>query len=126
AEIYAVPASDVTSGPSGQVAAGLVKFNTDGSIDLANSTLFGAAGATPKITLNASGGASPAWGTALGLAGQTVGIDLGQFTQLASATTVNSLSSDGAGVGNIIGVQVGADGVVSALFDNSQVRKIAK
>jgi flagellar hook protein FlgE len=126
AEIYAVPATDVTSLPAGQVAAGLVKFKTDGSIDLANSTLFGAAGAPAKITLAASGGASPAWGTALGIAGQTVNLDLAQLTQLASSSTVNSVNSDGASAGNIVGVQVGADGVVSALFDNSQVRKIAQ
>ena len=126
AEIYAVPASDVTTLPAGQVAAGLVKFKTDGSIDLANSTLFGAAGAPAKITLAASGGASPAWSAPLGIAGQTLNFDLNQLTQLASASTVNSVNSDGASAGNIVGVQVGADGVVSALFDNSQVRKIAQ
>jgi len=117
AEIYAVPATDVTP-TNGQVAAGLVKFNTDGSIDLANSTLFGPAGSPATIT--------PPWAASLGIAAQSVNVDLSQFTQLAAATTVNSVTSDGAGVGNIVGVQVGADGVVSALFDNSQVRKIAK
>ncbi|HEV7383449.1 MAG TPA: flagellar hook protein FlgE [Phenylobacterium sp.] len=126
AEIYAVPAADVTSVPSGQVAAGLVKFKTDGSIDLATSTLFGAAGSPAKITLGASGTAAPSWGAALGIAGQTVNFDLAQLTQLASSSTVNSVNSDGASAGNIVGVQVGADGVVSALFDNSQVRKIAQ
>jgi flagellar hook protein FlgE len=127
AEIYAVPASDVlTTGPNGQVAAGLVKFNTDGSIDLANSTLFGAAGAPPTINLAASGGVAPAWAASLGIAAQPLSIDLSQFTQLAAATTVNSVTSNGAAVGNIVGVQVGVDGVVSALFDNSQVRKIAQ
>ncbi len=127
AEIYAVPASDVlTAGPNGQIAAGLVKFNTDGSIDLANSTLFGAAGSPPTINLAASGGAAPAWAASLGIAAQPLSIDLSQFTQLAAATTVNSVTSNGAAVGNIVGVQVGADGVVSALFDNSQVRKIAQ
>lgn len=127
AEIYAVPATDVTTaGPSGQIAAGVVKFKTDGSIDLANSTLFGAAGATPTIALAASGGTAPAWATSLGVAGQSFNVDLSQFTQLASASTVNSVSSNGASAGNIVGVQVGADGVVSAVFDNSQVRKIAQ
>src|SRR6185437_4050305 len=92
AEIYAVPASDVnTAGPSGQVAAGLVNFNTDGSIDLATSTLFGPAGSPPTLTLAASTGAAPAWGTALGIAGQTLNVDLSQLTQLASASTVNSV-----------------------------------
>jgi flagellar hook protein FlgE len=118
AEIYAVPASDVTTTPNGQVAAGLVNFNTDGSINLATSTLFGAPGAPATIT--------PAWAPSLGIAAQSVNIDLAQLTQLASASTVNSVSSNGASAGNIIGVQVGTDGVVSALFDNSQVRKIAQ
>lgn len=129
AEIYAVPATDVTSAVAGtgQVAAGQVKFNTDGSIDLANTTLFGPAGSPAQITLGASaGGTAPAWATSLGIAGQTVSLNLGQLTQLASASTVNSVNSDGASAGNIVGVQVSADGVVSALFDNSQVRKIAK
>ena len=44
----------------------------------------------------------------------------------AAASTVNSVSSDGASVGNVVGVQVSKDGVVSALFDNSQIRTIAK
>lgn len=127
AEIYAVPAADVnTAGPNGQIAAGQVVFNNDGSINLASTTLFGAAGATPSLTLNASAGAQPAWATSLGINGQTLSVDLSQLTQLASASTVNSVSSDGASAGNIVGVQVGADGVVSALFDNSQVRKIAQ
>ena len=118
AEIYAVPATDVTSLPAGQVAAGLVKFTSSGAIDLANSTLFGAAGAAPTVT--------PAWSASLGIAAQTVTLDLNQLSQLASASTVNSVSSNGASAGNIVGVQVSADGVVSALFDNSQVRKIAQ
>lgn len=127
AEIYAVPASDVLAGgPNGQIAAGLVKFNTDGSINLATTTLFGAAGAPPILTLGASAAPAPAWATALGIAGQTLKVDLSQLTQLASASTVNSVSTDGASAGNIVGVQVSPDGVVSALFDNSQVRKIAK
>jgi flagellar hook protein FlgE len=118
AEIYAVPASDVAPLANGQVAAGQVKFNTNGTIDLANSTLFGGPGASPTIT--------PPWAAGLGIAPQTVTFDLTQFTQLASTSTVNSVSSNGASAGNIVGVQVGTDGVVSALFDNSQVRKIAQ
>lgn len=133
AEIYAVPATDVSvAGPSGQIKAGLINFNTDGSINLNTSTLFGPATVPPAapspqtITLNASAGANPKWAAGLGIAGNTVNIDLAQLTQLASTSTVNSVTSNGASAGNIIGVQVGVDGVVSALFDNSQVRKIAQ
>jgi flagellar hook protein FlgE len=126
AEIYAVPASDVSASANGQIAKGVVNFNTDGSINLATSTLFGAAGAPPTLALAASGGTAPAWATSLGIAGQSLNVDLGQLTQLASTSTVNSVSSDGASAGNIVGVQVDGNGVVSALFDNSQVRKIAQ
>jgi flagellar hook protein FlgE len=126
AEIYAIPASDVTASANGQITAGKVVFNNDGSINLASTTLFGAAGAAPKITLGASGAAAPAWSTTLGIAGQSLDIDLNQLTQIASPSTVVSASANGASAGNIIGVQVGKDGVVSAVFDNNQVRKIAQ
>ncbi|HEX2801479.1 MAG TPA: flagellar hook protein FlgE [Phenylobacterium sp.] len=128
AEIYAIPDTDVTvAGQPGQVAQGLVKFNQDGSIDLTNSTLFGVAGAAAQIPLAASGAATaPRWANGLGIAAQTVSLDLTKITQYAAASTVNSVSSDGASVGNVVGVQVSKDGVVSALFDNSQIRTIAK
>jgi flagellar hook protein FlgE len=127
AETYSVPASDVAvGGRPGQIASGVVDFNSDGTINLGTTTLFGAAGATPQIALAASGGAAPAWATALGLNAQTVNLDLTKVTQFAANSTVDSISNDGAGVGNIVGVQVDQHGVVSAIYDNSQVRKIAK
>ncbi|HEX3700645.1 MAG TPA: flagellar hook protein FlgE [Phenylobacterium sp.] len=128
AEIYAVPASDVsTAGRPGQIASGTVDFNQDGSINLATSTLFGAAGATPQIALAASGAVTqPRWADALGIQAQSIDMDLSQVTQFASTSTVDSISNDGAGVGNIVGVQVDDQGVVSAIYDNSQVRQIAK
>ena len=127
AEIYAVPNTDVSgSGRPGQIGSGLVKFKSDGSLDLASTTLFGGAGGTPKITLGASGGAAPAWDTALGIKGSDLTLDLSKLTQYAATSTVNSISSDGAAVGSVVGVQIDDDGFVSAIFDNSQVRKIAQ
>ncbi len=133
AEIYAVPATDVNvAGPSGQIKSGLINFNTDGTINLNTSTLFGPATVPPAapspqtIALAASAGAAPQWAAGLGIAASAVTFDLKQLTQLASASTVNSVTSNGASAGNIVGVQVSPDGVVSALFDNSQVRKIAQ
>ncbi|MFI4964589.1 MAG: flagellar hook protein FlgE [Caulobacterales bacterium] len=111
AEIYAVPATDVTTTPNGQIASGTVVFDTSGAI-LPSSTL--------PMTI------SPAWAAGLGIAPQSIKLDLSKLTQLASASTVNSVSSNGASAGNIVGVQVSSDGVVSAQFDNSQVRKIAQ
>jgi flagellar hook protein FlgE len=130
AEIYAVPASDVTVAPGtppGQVAKGLVKFTQNGAIDLANSTLFGAAGAAPTIALGSSTAAgTPRWATAQGIAANTVDFDLTKLTQYADTSTVNSVNSNGASVGAVVGVEVSDDGIVSAIFDNSEVRQIAK
>lgn len=129
AEIYSIPVTDVTSGGAfrpGQLAQGNVTFNQDGTIDLANTTLFGVAGTAPTLTLDASSGAAPKWATALGIAAQTIDIDMTKISQYSAASTVNSISSNGAGVGNIVAIEVDDDGVVSAIYDNSQIRTVAK
>lgn len=132
AEMYSVPASDVANpnnGRPGQLAAGLVTFNQDGTINLANTDLFGAPGATPRLTLEGSDVAAPTgpqWNPALGINGQVIDLDLDKLSQYAQASTVNSVNADGAGVGNVVGVQVDESGIVSAIFDNSQIRQIAK
>jgi flagellar hook protein FlgE len=129
AEVYAIPVTDVASGAGfrpGQLAQGNVTFNQDGTINLAATTLFGPAGTAPSLTLNASNGAAPKWATALGVAAQTIDIDMTKITQYAAASTVNSISSNGAGVGNIVAIEVDDTGVVSAIYDNSQIRTVAK
>ena len=126
AEMYAIPASDIDNGggPPGLLADGFVAFNQDGTIDMAGSTLFGS---PAQLVLDASGSATtPKWSDSLGIAGQTIDLNIDKLSQYAQTSTVNSVNSNGAGVGNVVGVQVGTDGVVSAIFDNSQVRKIAK
>ncbi len=127
AEIYAVPDTEITgTGRPGQIGSGLVKFNPDGSLNLASTTLFGGAGGVPSISLGASGGAAPAWATALGIKSSSLTLNLDQLTQYASTSTVNAISADGASVGSIVGVQIDDEGFVSAIFDNSQIRKIAQ
>lgn len=127
AEIYAVPDTDVTGiGRPGQLAKGLVTFNTDGSFKQSTTTLFGAANATPKVSLAASGGAAPAWAASQGVKASAVTLDLTSLSQLAATSAVNAVSGNGATVGNVVGIQVDEKGIVSAIFDNSQVRKIAK
>jgi flagellar hook protein FlgE len=132
AEIYAVPASDVVGiGRPGQLATGNVVFNPDGSLDPTTSTLLGAGATLPELNL-VMGPSPPAtttapnWSTAAGVEGQTVRIDLEGLTQYASTSTVDSVNGNGASVGNVVGVQVDENGVVSALYDNSEVRKIAQ
>lgn len=127
AEMYTIPDTDLAgAGRPGQIANGLVNFNTDGTFDLSTTTLFGAAGSTPKIALAASGGGAPAWASTLGIKASAVTIDLSKLSQYAATSTVNAISSNGASVGSVVGVQIDDKGVVSAIFDNSEVRKIAQ
>jgi flagellar hook protein FlgE len=125
AEVYVVPASDVTE-TNGLLYSGSVFFNQDGTIDLANTDLFGAAGDPPVISLDASGGTAPAWSDSAGIAAQEITLDLSKLTQFASASTVSSVASNGASVGNVVGVEVDETGIVSVIYDNSQIRKIAQ
>ncbi|MFN3515147.1 MAG: flagellar hook protein FlgE [Phenylobacterium sp.] len=127
AEIYSIPAGDVDSADNdGLIMSGNVAFNPDGTMDLdpLNTTLF-ADPANPLIALDASGGAQPAWAANLGIEASNITLDLARLTQYASSSVVNSVNPDGATVGTVVGVQVGEDGVVSAVFDNSEIRKIA-
>lgn len=127
AEIYAIPKTDVdVAGRPGQLMSGLVKFNADGSFDQTNTTLFGGAGNAPAISLDASGGTQPNWADALGIDASAIDLDLTKLSQYASSSVVNSVNPDGATVGNVVGVEVDSDGFVSAIFDNSEVRKIAQ
>ncbi len=140
AEVYAVPATDVTVAgtiPPGQLAQGKVAFKQDGTIDFTNSTLTGLTPATDPISgaptgytlkLNASAAAptTPAWSNSLGLAAQSINLDLTKVSQYASTSTVNSLTMDGAGVGNVVAINVDENGIVSAVYDNSQIRQVAK
>lgn len=121
AEIYAVPASSVSAGANGQLARGTVVFNADGTIDTTATSA-----ALQSLSLDASGGAAPKWADALGLADQDIDIDLSKLSQYSATSTVNSIQSNGAGVGNVIAIDVSPDGIVSAVYDNSEIRKIAK
>ena len=126
AEMYAIPASDIDGAANGLIASGNVMFTADGQLDLAHvdTTLFGA---TATLNLGASGGGgSPRWADALGIEASDIALDWSKVTQYASPSTLNSANSDGANVGNVVGVEVSEDGIVSAIFDNSEVRKIAK
>jgi flagellar hook protein FlgE len=140
AEIYAVPASDVTSGAglaAGQIASGLVTFTQDGKLDTdpLATTLF-ADPANPSITLGASDAGAPGagavnWAANLGISGQSLALELGSsaeggLTQLAKASSVTTVGTNGAGVGQIVGVEVSEDGYVTAIFDNGEVRRLAQ
>ncbi len=56
----------------------------------------------------------------------SIGLDLSGLTQFSGDFTVGSVQSDGAAYGQVSGVTVSSDGVVSAQFDNGESRAIAE
>ena len=134
AEVQAVPASDVVSGAGlapGQIATGIVTFNTDGSLDSAGSTLastlnIGASSAT------APGAGAVQWATSLGVAASPLTLNLGSssgssgLTQLDNSSVVGSVNTNGAPPGNLSAISISKDGDVTATFDNGTSRVIAQ
>lgn len=113
AEIYATPASDVTT-PGGLLASGTVVFNPDGSLDRTGSSpaLFG----TLAIGWTNSAGSVPvqlSLGDDDGLSG---------LTQFGGESALISSNVDGGMLGNVASVRISEDGVVSAIFDDGTSR----
>lgn len=114
-EIYATPASDVSS-PNGLLVNGTVRFNPDGSLDLANSSPALFASFTPPWTSGA--GTGP---IRLGL-GTNSGID--GLTQFGSPSAVISSTVNGGLLGSVSSARVSESGVVSAVFDDGSSRAV--
>jgi flagellar hook protein FlgE len=139
AEVQATPPSDVVSGTGlapGQIASGIIAFNPDGSLDMANTTLFGTP-PNPQFSIGASSAAAPAagavnWAPNLGVAAQQVTLGIGgatgsgALTQYASSSVVQSLTTDGTPFGNLSSVSIGQNGDVTATFSNGTSRTIAR
>ncbi|NVJ96555.1 MAG: flagellar hook protein FlgE [Alphaproteobacteria bacterium] len=122
---------DATTHTDGLIAYGELVFNTDGSIDLGGgSTMFDAGG----TALTFPGDAIPITydnGTVEVDAG-SITFDFGDdgqktgFVQSATSSSRLSYSVDGAAFGNINGVSVTEEGIVTALFDNGLTLSVYK
>ena len=133
AEIHMVPASDVTTGAGlvdGQMATGVVSFDSQGRLDSANTTL-----PTQLDFLAANNGAALGanefqWSTATGIDSQSIALDFGSpnapggFTQYDNPSALLSTNVNGSAFGNFASVDVDDDGFVFAKFTNGIVRKI--
>lgn len=109
--VATVPAADSTVAPMATVP---VTFNTDGSINQVN----GGSASAFNMTLT--------WAAALGLPNQTIALDLSKTTQYDEPSSTTQISQNGAGAGNVVAIEVDEDGIVSAVYDNNQIRKVAK
>jgi flagellar hook protein FlgE len=131
-----------------QLATGILTFNSDGTINLAQSTLFGGS-ATPTLSFGASGttpaaassGGVPlvapatgptgySWGTGLGIGAQSIALNLatspGGITQDDSATTTESIDTDGTAFGQLDQVNIDTKGFVTATYSNGVTKQIAQ
>ncbi|TAJ69874.1 MAG: flagellar hook protein FlgE [Phenylobacterium sp.] len=107
-----VPAADAASiTPAAPIP---VTFNTDGTIN----TVGGVAPDALALTVN--------WAATLGLPAQPITLDLTKVSQFDEPSNVGQISQDGAGAGNVVAIEVDEDGIVSAIYDNNQTRKVAK
>jgi flagellar hook protein FlgE len=123
AELWSPDITDAAG--TGQLATGTLVFNSDGTLDTTNSTLMTALAGSS--TINASGTTTtPRWNDTLGVAAQTLNIDLGGITQYASVSATSSVTANGTAFGNVKSVEIGKDGMVTAIFDNGVQRNIAQ
>ncbi len=130
-EVYASPASDVTIGAplvDGQLAVGNVVFDANGQFDAASSMSL-------NLAFGASSAGAPAasafnWASSLGIAAQTINVNLGSagasggMTQFDSNSVLDSSIVDGAIFGSLTGVDVDDQGFVTASFSNGVIQKI--
>ena len=132
AEVRADPPSAVQSDPNlpqGLIKSGIVAFNPDGTLNTGATTLSGAialaasAGAAPTA---GSGEATAKWATGLGIAAQTVKLDLNKITQFSAASSVRAVATNGTASGGISGVSINNQGVVTAVYDNGTTRTLAQ
>ena len=123
-----LPASEVVGTAAlvnGQLASGIVRFTPFGQIDAAASTL------PTTLTINQNGTAgAPQWGPSLGLATQTITLDMGGpgapggLTNYDSPSALGTSQVDGTPFGSLASVDVDDDGYVTAIFTNGLTRRI--
>lgn len=103
-EVYMRPAADV--GGTGLVASGTVTFSSSGVPTTVPAGL-------QNFTIN--------YAAATGAAAQPMSLDLTSgLTQFAIPSALNSATSDGSPPGNLVGVSVSKDGVLTAQFSNGR------
>ena len=151
AEVVAVPADDVVTGApysNGQIKTGLIAFTPAGRLDMdtmkawpAGTGLFDdPENATlsflksdPNNTIDPADPADNGkikWADGLGIADQTVTLDLntsaGGLSQLNTASVVQSTVTNGTAFGNLSEITIDESGFVTAIFDNGVMRRLAQ
>lgn len=151
AEVVSVPAGDVVTGApyaNGQIKTGLIAFTPSGRLDVdtmkswpAGTGLFddpenaslSFLKSDPDNTVDPNDPADNGkikWADGLGIAAQTVTLDLntsaGGLSQLNTASVVQSTVTNGTAFGNLSDITIDESGFVTAVFDNGVMRRIAQ
>jgi flagellar hook protein FlgE len=112
-ESYARPNTNITggAGTGGLLATGTLNFNTDGTVASATGTI----GATFAIP----------WAAATGASSQNINLDLNTgMTQFAKSFGVTSVTADGVPPGDLVGLVLEGDGMLTAQFSNGRARAL--
>lgn len=127
AEVYAVPETDISTAlADGQIATGEIVFNGDGSLrsisaGLANpvtvSWTNGSLASEIQLDLGTAG--LPATTANAAVIGQTDGL-----SQFSADYNVAFVNQNGSQVGDLIGVSIADDGLVTVAFSNGDVRSV--
>lgn len=134
AELHVSPASEVTTGTGlvdGQIATGIIAFDSNGNFDAANSTIASSLNFLASNNATALGATGFQWAAAEGISAQRIDLALGGpssaaggLTQFDSASALAATSVNGTPFGDFSGVDIDASGMVYAKFTNGIVKKI--
>ena len=108
------------SAAAGATKVGSVVFDTTGALIGA----YDSAGAPTATPMTLSLTVTPAAGSIVGPF--PVALDLSKVTQYGAPFSVSSLSQDGYPPGELTGIKVGEDGVISARYSNGQTQSSGK
>jgi flagellar hook protein FlgE len=112
-EAYARPNTNVTGGAlsGGLLASGTLNFNTDGTVASTTGSIASA------FTVN--------WAASTGAAAQPITLDLASgMKQFANAYGVTSVTADGVPPGDLVGLVLEGDGMLTAQFSNGRARAL--
>jgi flagellar hook protein FlgE len=121
------PTAGTQTGTAGGNTSYTVTFNTDGTLN----TITDSGGATvtsPTITVSswADGAAASNITLNMGTSGQADGVSQYASGSSSPGVDIKSATQDGVAYGRLTGVNIGKDGIVSAVYDNGQQLSIYK
>ncbi len=120
-ESYARPQTNITGGGAtgGVLSAGVINFNTDGTV----ASVTGHGTASPVQDIDAA--FTIDWAAATGAADQDITLDLSSgMTQFANNFGVTSVTADGVPPGDLVGLVLEGDGMLTAQFSNGRARAL--